>query len=190
VVVALDPPASAGPRADACGIVAAGVGADGRGYVLADASLGSAKPAEWAARAVATARRWDADAIVAEVNQGGEMVRAVLAQVDASVPIVSVHATRGKYLRADPVALLYEQGRVHHVGAFPELEDELCDFGPGGLLKLDLWEVSVVTFPMLPEARVGPLGSGPAPPERPAGLASAIRRASARLSFRTTMRLP
>ena len=133
IVVAVDPPVSSGPRADACGIVAAGIDGDGHGYVLADASLRGAKPGDWAEKAIAAYRRWSADVLVAEANQGGEMVRTVIAQVDGAVPVVAVHATRGKYVRAEPVALLYEQGRVHHVGAFPELEDELCDFGPGGL---------------------------------------------------------
>ena len=133
IVVAVDPPVSAGPRADACGIVVAGIDEAGRGYVLADASLRGAKPSDWAEKAIAAYHRWRADALVAEANQGGEMVRTVLAQVDDAVPVTTVHATRGKYVRAEPVALLYEQGRVHHVGAFPELEDELCDFGPGGL---------------------------------------------------------
>jgi phage terminase large subunit-like protein len=77
--------------------------------------------------------RFAADCVVAEVNQGGEMVQAVLRQIEPHVRIVSVHATRGKYTRAEPVAALYEQGRVHHVGAFPELEDEMCDFAPEGL---------------------------------------------------------
>jgi phage terminase large subunit-like protein len=133
IVVAVDPPASSGARADACGIVVAGVDEAGVGHVLADASLGAARPSDWSEKAIAAYRRWNADALVAEANQGGEMVRAVLAQVDPGVPITSVHATRGKYLRAEPVALLYDQGRVRHVGAFPELEDELCDFGSGGL---------------------------------------------------------
>ena len=133
IVVAVDPPASSGARADACGIVVAGVDSAGRGYVLADASLEAARPTDWAEKAIAAYRRWSADALVAEANQGGEMVRAVLAQVDPGVPITTVHASRGKYVRAEPVAVLYHQGRVHHVGAFPQLEDELCDFGPGGL---------------------------------------------------------
>ena len=133
IVVAVDPPASSGARADACGIVVAGVNAEGVGYVLADASLAAARPTDWAERAVAAYRRWSADALVAEANQGGEMVRAVLAQIDPALPVTTVHATRGKYVRAEPVAVLYEQGRVRHLGAFPELEDELCDFGPGGL---------------------------------------------------------
>jgi phage terminase large subunit-like protein len=133
IVVAVDPPASSGPRADACGIVAAGIGSDGLGYVLADMSAAGLKPAEWAARAVSAYRRWGADALVAEANQGGEMVAAVLREVDPGVPVTSVHATRGKFMRAEPVAVLYEQGRVRHVGAFPELEDEMADFAASGL---------------------------------------------------------
>ncbi len=90
-------------------------------------------PAGWAAKAVALYRRLAADTLVAEVNQGGDMVRAVLAQVDASVPLKTVHATRGKWLRAEPVAAMYAQGRVKHVRPFEELEDQMCDFGLSGL---------------------------------------------------------
>jgi phage terminase large subunit-like protein len=133
VAVAVDPPASSGPRADACGLVVAGIDEAGAGYVLADATLAGLKPADWAGRALALWRRWNADALVVETNQGGEMVSAVLRQVDPAVPITPVHASRGKHLRAEPIALLYEQGRVHHVGAFPDLEDELCDFAATGL---------------------------------------------------------
>lgn len=133
IVVAVDPPASSGSRAASCGIVAAGVDAAGTGYVLADASVRQVKPAEWAAKAVGTYRRWAADALLVEANQGGEMVAAVIREIDPQVPVVTVHASRGKYLRAEPVALLYEQRRVRHVGAFPELEDEMCDFSLGGL---------------------------------------------------------
>jgi phage terminase large subunit-like protein len=133
VVVAVDPPASSGKRADRCGIVAAGADADGIVYALADASLGAARPAQWARAAIALYHRLDADTLVAEVNQGGEMVRAVLNEADPSAPVAMVRATRGKYLRAAPVAQLYEQNRVKHVGALPALEDEMCDFGPEGL---------------------------------------------------------
>ncbi|OYX81992.1 MAG: ATP-binding protein, partial [Azorhizobium sp. 35-67-5] len=133
VVVAVDPPASSRAGADACGIVGAGIDGEGGLHVLADASASGLRPAQWAARAIDLFRRLEADAVVAEVNQGGEMVRAVLGEVDAGVPVISVRATRGKYLRAEPVAALYEQGRVRHAGAFAALEDELCDFGPGGL---------------------------------------------------------
>ncbi|TXM83714.1 ATP-binding protein, partial [Methylobacterium sp. WL122] len=87
----------------------------------------------WANAALALYHRLGADGLVVEVNQGGEMATVVLAQCDPAVPVTPVRATRGKYLRAEPVSLLYAQGRVRHVGALPALEDELCDFGPDGL---------------------------------------------------------
>ena len=104
----------------------------------------------------------EADSLVAEVNFGGEMVREIIREADASVPIVTVRATRGKYLRADPVAQLYEQGRVKHAGVFPALEDEMCDFGLDGLSsgrspdRLDalVWAVSALTFAAKGEPRV------------------------------------
>ncbi|SFK78991.1 Large terminase phage packaging protein [Methylorubrum salsuginis] len=133
IAVAVDPPASSRAGADACGIVAAGLAADGTAYVLADATLERASPAAWARAALALYHRLEADALVAEVNQGGEMVTAVLAEADANVPVLPVRATRGKMIRAEPVSLLYAQGRVRHVGPLPALEDEMCDFGPGGL---------------------------------------------------------
>lgn len=133
IVVAVDPPASSRGSADACGIVAAGVSEAGLAHVLADASVRGVRPTDWAARALGLYHALDADCLVAEVNQGGEMVTSVIAEVDASVPVRPVRATRGKWLRAEPVAALYAQGRVRHVGTFPELEDELCDFGPEGL---------------------------------------------------------
>jgi phage terminase large subunit-like protein len=133
IVVAVDPPASSSKRADACGIIAAGVDDGGTAYVLEDATASGLKPPEWAAKAVALYRRLQADALVVETNQGGEMATGVIREVDPCVPVTSVRATRGKYLRAEPVSVLYAQGRVRHVGALPELEDELCDFGPGGL---------------------------------------------------------
>ncbi|MCL4711695.1 MAG: terminase family protein, partial [Pseudorhodoplanes sp.] len=154
VVVAVDPPASAREGADACGLLAAGRAADGSVYVLADESAGGLSPAGWAARAIALWRRLEADALVVEVNQGGDMVRAVIAQADASVPVTVVRASRGKWLRAEPVAALYEQGRVKHAGVFPALEDEMCDFGLDGLSggrspdRLDalVWAVTALTF--------------------------------------------
>ncbi|MYZ50352.1 ATP-binding protein, partial [Rhizobiales bacterium L72] len=114
-------------------IVAAGRGADGLAYVLADRSAARLSPAGWARRAVALHHELGADRIVAEVNQGGDMVAALIRQADEAAPVEQVRATRGKWLRAEPVAALYEAGRVRHVGAFPELEDEMCDFAAGGL---------------------------------------------------------
>ncbi|MEL7028696.1 MAG: terminase family protein [Pseudomonadota bacterium] len=135
IVVAIDPPATAGPDADECGLVVAG--AVGRGpkrtaYVLADLSLRGARPTDWAGRAVAAYRSHEADCIVAEVNQGGDMVRSVIGQVDPSAPVRDVRATRGKIVRAEPIAALYEQKRVRHVGAFAALEDQMAAFGADG----------------------------------------------------------
>jgi phage terminase large subunit-like protein len=133
IVVALDPPGSARAGADACGIIAAGRSEDGLFYVLQDATVAGLSPSGWANKAIGLYRRLQANTLVAEVNMGGDMVRAVLREVDASVPLKEVHATRGKYLRAEPVAALYEQGKVKHVRGFPLLEDEMCDFGADGL---------------------------------------------------------
>ena len=154
VVIGVDPPASSRAGADACGIVAAGIAEGGIVYVLEDATVRGAAPDGWASRAVALYRRLEADAIVAEVNQGGDMVKAVLQQIDRTLPVRMVHATRGKWLRAEPVAAMYAQGKVKHVGAgFAELEDEMCDFGLGGLSggaspdRLDalVWAVTELT---------------------------------------------
>lgn len=131
IVVAVDPPATSGPDADACGLVVAGVGEAGGeqvAYVLADRSAAGLSPRQWAARCLAAYREYEADRIVVEVNQGGDMAKAVIAQVDPSAPVRGVYATRGKRLRAEPVAALYEQGRVRHVGALPALEDQMTTF--------------------------------------------------------------
>lgn len=133
IVVAVDPPASSSARADSCGLVVAGIDRDGIGHVLEDGTVSGARPHDWAAGAVALYRRFEADALVVEVNQGGEMATSVIREVDPEVPVTAVRATRGKYLRAEPVAALYAQGRVRHAGRFPPLEDEMCDFGPTGL---------------------------------------------------------
>lgn len=131
IVVAVDPAATSGEEADETGIIAVGIArdADGnqRGYVLADRSL-RGTPDEWAGAAVRLYHELDADRIVAEKNQGGEMVEAVLRAKDRSVPIKLVTATRGKIVRAEPISALYEQGRVHHVGRFDKLEDQMCLF--------------------------------------------------------------
>ena len=132
IVVAVDPPATSGAGADGCGIVVA-ARTDTGALVLEDLTLKPAAPIAWATRAVRAFHDHGADCIVAEVNQGGEMVKAVLAQVDPGAPVRTVHATRGKWLRAEPVAALYAQGRVLHVGGLTALEDEMCAFGVDGL---------------------------------------------------------
>jgi phage terminase large subunit-like protein len=132
IVVAVDPPATSTARADACGIVVAGRAGEGA-VVLEDATMLRAAPLAWARRAVAAFHAWQADAIVVETNQGGEMARAVLAQADATVPVHTAHASRGKWLRAEPVAALYARGLVGHRPGLTALEDELCAFGADGL---------------------------------------------------------
>ena len=136
VVVAVDPPVTGGAGADECGIVVAGLAADGgenewRIYVLADESVQGAGPSGWADRALEAYRRFAADRLVAEVNQGGDLVEAVIRQNAPHVSYRDVRASRGKRARAEPVAALYERGRVHHVGAFPVLEDQMCSFVQG-----------------------------------------------------------
>lgn len=131
IVVAVDPPATSGPNADECGIVVAGVDGEGRAYVLDDRSMGGLTPLTWASRAAKAYRDHDADRIVAESNQGGEMVSTIMRQVMPQASLRLVRATRGKWLRAEPVAALYERGQVAHVGAFARLEDQMCDFVPG-----------------------------------------------------------
>ncbi|WP_298913626.1 terminase family protein [uncultured Algimonas sp.] len=132
ILVALDPPATSGPKADACGIVVAGAAGRGRkaqAYVLHDASVAGATPQAWAERAVAAYREFGAEAILAETNQGGEMIEAVIREVGPDVPVLRRHARRSKRGRAVPVGLLYARGRVRHVGRMDALEDELCSFG-------------------------------------------------------------
>ncbi|QQN74987.1 DNA-packaging protein [Croceicoccus sp. YJ47] len=130
VVVGVDPPASA--KGDACGIVVAGLGTDGIARVLADCSVVKPTPEQWARAAAGAARMWNADRVVAEANQGGAMVESVMRAADVNLPIKLVHASRGKVARAEPVAALYEAGRVRHQGVFAEVEDEMCALVSGG----------------------------------------------------------
>jgi phage terminase large subunit-like protein len=131
VVVAIDPAVTSGEDADETGIVVAARGEDGAFYVLADRTC-RMSPDGWARRAVIALDEFAADRIVAEVNNGGEMVEHTLRTVRSSAPYKAVHASRGKRVRAEPIAALYEQGKVHHVGALPELEDQMCSFLPEG----------------------------------------------------------
>jgi phage terminase large subunit-like protein len=127
VVVAVDPAVTSGEDADETGIVVVGKDNNGHGYVLADAS-GRYQPIEWAKTAIAAYRTHNADRIVAEVNNGGDMVENTLRMVDPNVPVTPVRASRGKVTRAEPVSALYEQGRMHHIGTFPQLEDQMTNF--------------------------------------------------------------
>src|SRR6516162_4585245 len=127
IVVAVDPAASSGEDADETGIVVVGKDHQAHGYVLADIS-GRYQPIEWAKIAITAYRTYHADRIVAEVNNGGEMVENTLRMVDPNIPFTAVRASRGKVTRAEPVSALYEQGRMHHVGTFPQLEDQMTSF--------------------------------------------------------------
>ncbi len=129
-VIGVDPPASA--RGDACGIVVCALGEDGVARLLADASVPRPSPERWARAVARAARVWQADRVVAEANQGGAMVASLLRAADVALPLMLVHAGRGKSARAEPVAALYEAGRVRHCGPFPALEDELCGLTAGG----------------------------------------------------------
>lgn len=130
VVVGVDPQGSTEEGAAETGIVVAGLGVDGHGYVLADLTV-SGSPGEWAAVVCAAYRRFRADRIVGEVNNGGEMVGHTIATVDPRASFKAVHASRGKQTRAEPVAALYEQRRIHHAGSFPALEDQMTTWVPG-----------------------------------------------------------
>lgn len=132
VVIAIDPPVTATAASDACGIVAVGRGVDHRFYVLGDRSVQGREPQVWARAAVAARHDHEAQRIVAEVNQGGDLVVGVLRQYDPLVAVRKVRASRGKWVRAEPVAALYAEGRVSHVGTFEALEDEMLAFGTGG----------------------------------------------------------
>lgn len=138
IVVSVDPPATSGENADACGIIVAGANGDiraqlGHGFILADETSEGEKPIEWAKRAVKAYHEWKANLIVAEVNNGGEMVETIVRQIDPDIPFKAVRASQGKHARAEPVSAIYDQGRVHHVGTHGALEDQMVAFTPEGL---------------------------------------------------------
>jgi phage terminase large subunit-like protein len=128
IVVSVDPSVTSG--GNECGITVQGIGEDDHGYLIDDVSM-QGSPHAWASEAVAAYHKWKADRLVAETNQGGEMIRQNIATIDSTVSYRGVHASRGKFTRAEPISSLYQQGRIHHVGCFPELEDELCNWQPG-----------------------------------------------------------
>lgn len=137
IVVAVDPAAKAkenqlGDEGAETGIITSGLGADGRGYVLGDDTTEKG-PNDWGRLAVASYHRHQADAIVAETNQGGDMVEYVIRSIDPNIKVIKVTASRGKVTRAEPISALYEQGRISHVGSFPQLEDQMCNFTNVGI---------------------------------------------------------
>ena len=157
VVVGLDPSCTA--SGDEAGIIAAGVDAAGHLYVLDDASM-QGSPLQWANATKSCYNARHADRVIYESNQGGEMVAHTLRSVDSTLPLKSVHASRGKQTRAEPIAALYEQGKVHHVGNFPKLEDEMCEWTPDGSMpspnRMDglVWALSELKGRRTVEARL------------------------------------
>lgn len=131
IVVSVDPAISSEEQSDEHGIIVAAIGQDQRGYVLDDYSMKGA-PRQWADRAIAAFDRYEADCIVIEINQGGDMVRHTLEAARPGLPIREVRATRGKHVRAEPISALYSLGRISHVGSFPKLEDQMCQMTAGG----------------------------------------------------------
>jgi len=133
IVVAVDPPVTSGKNADTCGIIVAGRDNNNQAYILEDCSVQGLSPLGWAKAALAAYHKYEADRMVAEVNNGGELVESLLRQIDPDVSYRAVRASRGKVLRAEPVAALYEQERVKHHGFFAELEDQMCSLTSSGL---------------------------------------------------------
>lgn len=158
VVIAVDPAVTALQTSDETGIMVIGLGDDGHAYPVQDRSL-KGTPAEWGRRVVASYHRWQADLVVAEVNNGGDLVAANIQAIDDRINVKSVRASRGKFVRFEPVLALYERGLVHHTGMLAELEDQMCTWEPGrskgspdrlDALAWGLWEI------FLDEKQVGP----------------------------------
>ena len=138
IILSIDPPVSTGERADSCGLIVAGrigKGRSAKAYILHDGTVQGLSPEGWASHAIKLAEGWGVDYMLAEVNQGGDLVSCVLRGVAPHIAIRKVRASRGKNMRAEPVALLYEQGRINHIGRFSALEDELCLMGKKGQQK-------------------------------------------------------
>jgi phage terminase large subunit-like protein len=129
ITVNIDPSATSNKDSDEAGLTVTGLGIDNHGYLLDDLSM-RGTPTEWAKAAVGAYHKWKADRIIGESNNGGEMIETVIRMIDPQVSYKAVHASRGKVTRAEPISALYEKGLCHHVGTFPVLEDQLCDYDP------------------------------------------------------------
>jgi len=170
VVVAVDPAVTATETSDETGIIVAGIGSDRHLYVLADLS-GRMTPNEWARKAIGALDTWNADRVVAEENQGGKLVEHALRTVRRDVPYTGVRATQGKRTRAEPVAAMYEQKKVHHVGGFPKLEDQLCEWEPlsgdrsPDRLDALVWALSALAFTNTSRRGFGPLNDSALDPD-------------------------
>ena len=127
IIVSIDPAVTANANSDETGIIVSALGEDERYYILED-KTGKYSPDEWGRVAIELFYRYNANMIVAEVNNGGDLVERLLRSIERNIPYKSVHATRGKMVRAEPISALYEQGRVYHLGTFPKLEEQMCSF--------------------------------------------------------------
>jgi len=130
IAVAVDPEATVSEASSETGIIVGGICRDGYGWILSDGTI-KGSPDKWGNAVISEYHKFKADRIIGEVNNGGDMVEYVIHTIDSKVPFMAVRASRGKYIRAEPVSALYEQGKIHHVGNFPDLEDQLCEWVPG-----------------------------------------------------------
>jgi phage terminase large subunit-like protein len=171
ILVAVDPAVTATETSDEHGIIVAGLAqGEPRGVVLEDASL-SGSPRDWASRAVSLYRSYAADGIVVEVNQGGDMVAHTIRTIDPTAKVIEVRASRGKHVRAEPIAALYEQGRVAHVGSFPDLENQMTQMtlagyeGTGSPDRLDalVWALTALFPAMVERPKPAPITITPRP---------------------------
>jgi phage terminase large subunit-like protein len=153
VVIGVDPAVTAGKSSDLTGIVGAGASADGHFYILADRSC-RLNPLEWGREVIKLYRELKADRVIGEVNNGGDLIRTMLCELSPGLPFQAVTARRGKVLRAEPVAALYEKNLVHHTGLFAELEEEMCSYSPLTAVKspdrLDalVWALAALSEPV------------------------------------------
>lgn len=145
IVVGIDPAGTSKETSAQTGIIVAGIDANGEGYVLEDLSCRK-RPKGWASEGIRAYNKYGADRIIAEKNFGGEMVESVIRNVDPNVSYKSIHASRGKRARAEPISALYEKGRIHHVGVFKDLEDQLCNFTPESKTSPDRLDALVWAF--------------------------------------------
>jgi phage terminase large subunit-like protein len=166
IVVAVDPPVTGKASSDECGIIVAGAVTEGppqqwKAWVVEDASVSAAMPSVWARAAIAAMKRHSAERLVAEVNQGGDLVEALVRTEDVTIPFRAVRATRGKAVRAEPVAALYEQGRVHHLRGLGKLEEQMCKMtaqgysGSGSPDRVDALVWALTELIVLPAGRFG-----------------------------------
>lgn len=157
IVVGVDPAVTSGENSDETGIVVAGLSPDNQFYVLQDLTCRTT-PEKWAQIAVGAYNQWKADRIIAETNNGGDLVEMLLRNVSPNIPVKKVTASRGKRVRAEPISALYEQDRVHHAGTFPKLEDQLCEWVPDSGLSPDRLDAMVWALAELSEGSAGIMG--------------------------------